>query len=357
MPSLIRGALPQLGGLLLAHAAALAMAVDARADSPQVAFDVAPTIACREVTPEAFAELHPDAKVMEAKFAVSVRLLRGRERELQEISIDVESVEKRMKVFDLEPKTRLASDVEGNIEVVTTNEKSRSAGVDVDGSVVLPYGAVKGDLRPGANVGGSTRDVTTEKLQRLPTKQVVVVSGTTGGGHGAFFKLKPSSQSTLEGMHELTCRFVVPAGWQADWLQVTCRAKAEAKQFFLSDVEQVGYKQLLVGLYEAGSEEAQAAASALAAAQGFSPEAESQDKQERARRDPLAAAIDQLATATRGHLAAAACRFGLSSDACEKTTRPEPRDKATSAKRSFAARLKAAQEAVGSLSGASAHIK
>ena len=44
--------------------------------------------------------------------------------------------------------------------------------------------------------------------------------GTIDRQHGALFKLRPSLQTSLEGVHELTLQLVVPRNWRADALRV-----------------------------------------------------------------------------------------------------------------------------------------
>jgi hypothetical protein len=51
------------------------------------------------------------------------------------------------------------------------------------------------------------------------------VSGTSSEGRGVFFKLKRSSQTSLEGVHDLAVTFVVPADWQGGRVRVGCSAR------------------------------------------------------------------------------------------------------------------------------------
>jgi hypothetical protein len=44
-----------------------------------------------------------------------------------------------------------------------------------------------------------------------------------------FFKLKRSSQTSLEGVHELAVTFVAPAMWRGAIVQVGCSARGERK--------------------------------------------------------------------------------------------------------------------------------
>ena len=64
---------------------------------------------------------------------------------------------------------------------------------------------------PSISGGLAGCDTSTEKINRLPPKHAVVVSGTSSEGRGVFFKLKRYSQTSLEGVHELSVTFVAPA--------------------------------------------------------------------------------------------------------------------------------------------------
>jgi hypothetical protein len=60
----------------------------------------------------------------------------------------------------------------------------------------------------------------------LPPLDVVVASGTIHQGHGVYFKLKPSTQTTLEGMKLFSAICAVPSGWRGGCLKLRCEALA-----------------------------------------------------------------------------------------------------------------------------------
>ncbi len=243
-----------LGVTLLACSAA------AQAGSPKVHFDVSYSVECREVTPEEFAETNPQSKIIEARFQVSSLLRRGQEKDVKELMYVVWSPEKRLRVVDFEPKTQLGSEVTEAIQVVQTGEKASSldAGVNVK---FEPWSGVH--VSPSAGASKVSKENTQQKYSKLPPKQLLVASGTTRRQHGVFFKMKPSTQASLEGQKEFVCLFVVPKGWRGDYVYVDCAATTRDRTPW-SSAEDCGSRRVLVGLYFQGDAEAKEAAERLA---------------------------------------------------------------------------------------------
>ena len=95
-------------------------------------------------------------------------------------------------------------------------------------------------MSPSINAGISGGEVATERMNRLPPKHAVVVSGTSSEGRGVFFKLKRSSQTSLEGVHELSVTFVAPANWQGGEVHVGCSADGRRKVLWMKQAATVG---------------------------------------------------------------------------------------------------------------------
>jgi hypothetical protein len=90
-------------------------------------------------------------------------------------------------------------------------------------------------------------------MNRLPPKHAVVVSGTSSEGRGVFFKLKRSSQTSLEGVHELSVAFAVPANWRAGEVQVSCSARGRRKLLWLKQSATLGEEKSVVRLQMGGT--------------------------------------------------------------------------------------------------------
>ena len=241
----------------------------ARATPPQVLFDVGTLVACPDVTTAEFAARHPGHKIVEAVIRVSVRCQAGSAADIEEVAIEIESPERRLRVFEICPQTQLESEFLGPIEETKTSERNRSLGVTATGKAQIPALPAIAELVPTANAGASSKEIVTEKRQRLTPPDVTLASGSLAEEHGAFFQLRRSSSFSLEGMQRLTLRLLVPSDWRGDWVECRCRATyRERRPFPLeTSTETCGENRLYVALYSPLDDEARLAAERLVGAQ------------------------------------------------------------------------------------------
>jgi len=247
---------------MLLGATVLAWSATTQAGPPRVHFDVSYSVECRDVTPQEFSETNPQSKIVEARFQVSSLIGRGKESDVRELMYVVWSPEKRLRVVDFEPKTQLESEVTDAIEVIESGERASSlnGGVNVQ---FEPWAGVH--VAPSAGASQVSKKNLQQKYSKLPPKQLMVASGTTRREHGVFFKMKPSTQASLEGQKEFVCLFVVPAGWRGDYVYVDCAATPRDRSPW-SSADDCGSRRVLVGLYFQGDAEAKEAAERLACA-------------------------------------------------------------------------------------------
>jgi len=200
------------------------------AGGPVVTFDAPPLIACGIVRNQSpaidgadFADTHDQDRLVEAEIDISTLVTVGRAADLSQLLLRVVDPANEMAVVEYEPKTTLFSDVVKHVTVEDRVERERSAGISLSG---------KFEQRVSANgtAGASDRNTTAEKYARLPQLAPLVVSGTMHRGCGVYFKLRPSTQQTLEGARKFVVRFRVPASWQGGLLHVRCEAFAEKQK-------------------------------------------------------------------------------------------------------------------------------
>lgn len=209
-----------------------------------VTFDLPDTIECRDVTPQAFARVHPFLKVIEARFRISARLDSGSEAEIVDMLYMITSPNMSLKIQDYLPNTTLESAVVSDeIEVKTSAEG---------------FGQTEGDLHVGYQAFGlgmtktrSTKKTEANEYKQVAPKAMVLASGTTNREHGVFYKLKPSRAASLEGAKEFTFLAIVPRNWRGDWCTISCAAQAKKKSFLSVSVGDVaaGADQAQVGMY------------------------------------------------------------------------------------------------------------
>jgi hypothetical protein len=218
--------------------------------APNVEFDIAPTAECRDITPPARIKQYPDQRLIEVTLPVSVRFRGVSMDEVDELAIEVNGVSAGMRVHDFAPTTQLASDISHEIETTTTTKKARSFDGSLGGTIPIPGADAAAHLTPTISAGLAGCDTETEKVNRLPPKHAVVVSGTSSAGRGVFFKLKRYSQTSLEGVHELTVTFVAPRAWKWSEIRVDCAARGEQKVLWMKQSGTIGQASRMVQLVE-----------------------------------------------------------------------------------------------------------
>ena len=219
---------------------------------PATEFDFPKVVACRDVTlPEAS---ESERRAIEIVIPVSVRFQHTETRLIEEIDIDLNTASEELHVCRFYPATELTSDLADPIERTTTTEKSRRVNGAFGGELPLVGGDLVAHLTPSVSGTLGNRETSVEKTSRFAPKQPVIVSGTKDRRRGVFFKIKRSSQTTLEGVHDLTIVFEVPADWQSGSLQVTCRALGRKKLFgFVQQSRMFGETIAPVYLYLEGN--------------------------------------------------------------------------------------------------------
>jgi len=225
----------------------------AAAAEPFVEFDLAPVAECRDVTPPQRIAQYPTQRLVEVMLPVSVRYRGFDTSDVDELHVEVSGAW-GMRVHDFSPKTELASDITHEIETTTTTKKSRSLDGTLGGTLPIPGAEAAAHLTPSITAGLSNCNTATEKVNRLPPKHAVVVSGTSSSGRGVFFKLKRSSQTSLEGVHELSVTFIAPRIWQRSEIMVACAAHGERKtMLWMKEEGTIGQATRTVQLVEMGA--------------------------------------------------------------------------------------------------------
>jgi hypothetical protein len=220
------------------------------ADS-HVEFDIVRAVECRDVTPHERIAQYPAQRLIEVALPVSVRFHEIGREDVDEIHIEVSGASAGLRVLDFAPMTQLASEITREIETTTTNKKTRMFEGTLGGSLPIPGAEAAAHISPSITAGASGCESAVEKINRLPPKHVVVVSGTLYEGRGVFFKLKRTSQTSLEGVHEMAVTFVAPRTWPAIALQVKCSALGERKMLWMRQSATLGDAQRFVHLVPA----------------------------------------------------------------------------------------------------------
>jgi hypothetical protein len=219
---------------------------DSRSEAPAIEFDSKVSFPCREVTPREFSASNAERKVVEVTIRISANF------SIEEKAID--SVVYRVKLprhaelADYLPKTELASEISGAVEVnqKATGSAKMVVSFDAGGKVGYHVPAVV-DVEARAE-GGSRSEKASEitsgvQMKYLPPKQLIVSAGTQERGQILYYKLRPFSQITLEGEREFAFLLVVPSDWTGDCIQLDCSAFQKGSKVA------VAHQCLGIGLY------------------------------------------------------------------------------------------------------------
>ena len=213
-----------------------------------VRFDVADTVACVDVTSESGDSLsHFEYERLRFDLDISAFVHFQRSSDLAQFVYVVELPARRGRIVNFSPNTQLVSDVTGTASVSSQTESNSSVGFKMS-SDLGGYGAAS------INAANGGRDTDTIKFERKPKKHLLAASGTLDRGAAVYFKLRPSSQTTLEGSKRLTIVMEVPKSWRSDYLRVRCAAYSVSNATSEKKRPICGSMAFLVGLHRQGDQ-------------------------------------------------------------------------------------------------------
>jgi len=231
----------------------------ALAGGPNVNFDFARLAEYRDVTPSERATRYPHERLIEMTLPISVRFTGLAGGEVEHLDIEIDGSPAGLRVESFSPTTELASDATA-IETTNKTRTTRSLDGTLGGAVPVPVGSVVAHVAPSVSAGAIKTNEATERIQRLPPKQPVVVSGTFGQGRGVFFKFKRSSQTSFEGVHELAITFVAPSDWRAGTVRIACTARGHRPLLWMDQAAIFGRVVDDIQLFPEGDAEGREAA-------------------------------------------------------------------------------------------------
>ena len=230
---------------------------------PCVEYDTPFSVSCIDVTPKG-GTIQRESKIVDVRIDVSAVLRSGVENALDEVVYELSTphLDGEHVISDIAPKTTMYTDVVKPIVIVEESSSTVGGSVDVRGEYkVLATADLKMTSANKAQV----------QYSKLPPKSLVVASGFMDRHRGVFFKLKPTTQDTLEGNRSFSFLMTVPLDWQADWIDVCCHATGHRSGWwrvpFLDSATECGQARFSVGLYLEGNPKARALAQQMGAAQ------------------------------------------------------------------------------------------
>jgi hypothetical protein len=182
-------------------------------NAPLLEFDVPFAVSCRSIASADAAKKHPGQDLIEVEIPITARLLSQAEKDIKQcVYALVDPTEPgTLTVLDWLPRTELQTEFAKPIQF--NNEHTAKIGINMSARYfVTAAGDAMGQLKSGV------------AYELLPPRETVLASGTIRSGHGVYFKLKPSTQTTLEGMKLFSAICAVPRGWRGGCLELRCQA-------------------------------------------------------------------------------------------------------------------------------------
>ncbi len=226
--------------------------------APLLEFDVPFCISCRSIPCNDPAKKDPGKDLIEVVIPISVRVHAGTEKDLKQCLytlVDPTEAE-TLSVRDWLPRTELKTEFAKPIQF--NKEHLAKVGITVSAHYIVTAASdATGQIKSGV------------AYEMLPPQEIVLASGTVHQGHGVFFKLKPSTQTTLEGMKSFSAIFAVPHGWRGGCLRLQCEAVGLNRGFVpkLDREVESGLAVFCLALHLAGDAEAEKLADHVATCQ------------------------------------------------------------------------------------------
>lgn len=231
-------------------AAMMVAACWARAESAQprlpVQFDVSPMVAFAETTTPEYTSAHPGEKTVRAQVVVSMFV--PPTLEVTNVLYHLYFLEGPARIIDYGPRTRLITDVIGEIDVAKKTEQGNHISVNAGASFETWVSA-------DAAVGRNESTATTTRYKMQPPVETVLAAGTSNRGRGVYFKLRQTTIETLEGEQRLELELRVPDYWRGGYMRLVAQASGENRVFTASS--------FLVPVYVQGDLDAQRVAQQL----------------------------------------------------------------------------------------------
>ncbi len=243
-------------GVCLSVLFLLCAATPLQAASPDIRFDTADLVSCRDVTTPEFKAANTQERLVEGHFRITAMVEEGEMREGMQYAYQILNPTGRVRIVDYQPQTQQATAVAGNVSIERKKESNKSLGLSVNGSFEsIAHGTA------GSDIG--TKDTSQIRYELKPPMEVVLVAGTMDRGTGVYFKLRPSPDEALEGSREFSVVMRVPDSWRGEVMYVRCEAQENRRGSYTS----LGVTRFVVGLYVEGDEEALRAAENLVLAE------------------------------------------------------------------------------------------
>ncbi len=183
----------------------------------QVVFDVNALVPAWNVEQYGMMARLPNSRFVEVQLETSALFQAGSAANVSEVTVRVHSRHEDVVVADFSPRTEMQTDVFGPMQVAVDTSRMQEAGLQGLGG----YPGVGSASGFAYHMDSGNQSI---QFARKPAMELLTASGTLDRHRGVYFKMRQSSQMTLEGARQFRIVFEVPESWRADLLDVTIEA-------------------------------------------------------------------------------------------------------------------------------------
>ena len=236
------------------------------AESSAVQFDMPPLTVAVPYQPthefQKSADLLPGETLVACELVLSSMIEEPRKPRVEQWVVRCQPRDESVKIADYGPRTEVASEVDGPIQVKQLDEHTESFGMSVDGA----HGHL---ARASFGTDHGQKRSDTYQFNKIAPLQTVIASGTINRGRGVYFKLRSAATQVLEGEKTFTLMVRVPENWRSGLIDVSVSAQTQQRSLVVWDdgVKTVGSANFVVAAYRQGDREAARAAQTLADAE------------------------------------------------------------------------------------------
>lgn len=175
-----------------------------------VRFDVPQWV---EADPASGELVGPDERLVTIDLPVSIIVDSLSAIRIDQLIIEVTPRGGSTSVADYSPRTELASNYSGDIEVLRAEESMRSVAFGADATYPpLAIAKLTGSL--------TEKDAASYKYDRVAPMHLIAASGTVRRGRGVYFKFRSTDRQIIEGDRVLRITLRVPSAWRGELLDV-----------------------------------------------------------------------------------------------------------------------------------------
>ncbi|MCA9194428.1 MAG: hypothetical protein KDB03_21810 [Planctomycetales bacterium] len=182
----------------------------------EVRFDTPAIVIAQPINPAVVEQPTMGGRLLRLQIPISTFIEASFQGQISELTIELISPNQTLRVIDFWPRMETYSDIEGSVNVQTTQQQDRNLKVNLTAAYPPVTGSLAGDFQ--------NKTQYQESFQRRPPMQVLLSSGISHRGYGVCFKFRPGTTPMLEGTHDIAILVEAAPQWRGDLIRFLARA-------------------------------------------------------------------------------------------------------------------------------------